>query len=463
MRTKAMAILAAAVLAAGAARAAEAAGGGEEAPLQTRSANPAECATRVDVVFVLDTTGSMSSLIEGAKQKIWSIAEAILAGEPAPVVRMGLVAYRDKKDVYVTKVFDLSGDMDEVYKNLRSLKANGGGDGPEHVSRALTEAVTGISWSADDETLRLLFLVGDAPPHTDYKDGFDYEKAVKMAVGKDIFVNTIQCGSMAGTRDFWIKIAADGNGEYAAIQQSGGMRTVETPYDKRIAEVSVALGETGVAYGHTRTGGVYGFRSKGGRMKVVTAFGGSAAPEKVSAEDAELEMETKRDLFKKMAPAEHAGRAEYAKKVAEVTEGALAEADAFSTVPLGGTGVVGAIGVGGGGVAETDAAHGFGEWDLVAAVESGRVKLEEVKEKDLPEEMREMTPEARKAHVETKLAERKKLREELAKLAEDRDAFVKKELEKDAASKPADAFDVKVREMLRTRAAKKGITYKAAE
>ena len=50
----------------------------------------------IDVVFVLDTTGSMSSLIEGAKQKIWAIANAIATAQPTPRIRMGLVAYRDR-------------------------------------------------------------------------------------------------------------------------------------------------------------------------------------------------------------------------------------------------------------------------------------------------------------------------------------------------------------------------------
>ena len=50
---------------------------------------------RIDVVFALDTTGSMSGLIEGAKQKIWSIADKLVSGNPRPEVRMGLVAYRD--------------------------------------------------------------------------------------------------------------------------------------------------------------------------------------------------------------------------------------------------------------------------------------------------------------------------------------------------------------------------------
>src|SRR5438309_12092008 len=87
----------------------------------------------VEVAFVLDTTGSMGGLLEGAKKKIWSIATEILAGKPKPDVLLGLVAYRDKGDEYVTRVTPLTDDLDKVYKDLSGFVAAGGGDEPEHV------------------------------------------------------------------------------------------------------------------------------------------------------------------------------------------------------------------------------------------------------------------------------------------------------------------------------------------
>src|SRR5262245_34262248 len=75
---------------------------------------------KVDVVFALDTTGSMSGLIEGAKRKIWMIADYISSGQPQPEVRIGLVAYRDIGDEYVTRFYDLSDDLDTVFKHLQS-------------------------------------------------------------------------------------------------------------------------------------------------------------------------------------------------------------------------------------------------------------------------------------------------------------------------------------------------------
>src|SRR5262245_56341187 len=57
----------------------------------------------LEMVFVLDTTGSMAGLLDGAKQRIWSIVNEVMLTESRPAVRVGLVAYRDRGDQYVTK------------------------------------------------------------------------------------------------------------------------------------------------------------------------------------------------------------------------------------------------------------------------------------------------------------------------------------------------------------------------
>src|SRR5437588_10213852 len=88
---------------------------------------------QVEVVFCLDTTGSMGGLIDAAKQKIWAICNQIAAGRPTPHLRVGLVAYRDRGDDYVTQVHDLTDDLDAVYPHLIALNAQGGGDSPERV------------------------------------------------------------------------------------------------------------------------------------------------------------------------------------------------------------------------------------------------------------------------------------------------------------------------------------------
>ena len=203
---------------------------------------------RVEVTFVLDTTGSMGGLIEGAKRRIWSIARRIGEGQPRPELRIALVAYRDRGDQYVTRVFDFTSDMDDVYANLMSFEAQGGGDTPEHVSAALSDAVHKVSWSKG-RAMRVIFLVGDAPPHVDYQDGFDYRRHVKEAAALGIGVEPIQCGGDPATASVWQEVASLGHGTYARIDADGGMPTRTTPVDAELARLNGELASTVVAGG----------------------------------------------------------------------------------------------------------------------------------------------------------------------------------------------------------------------
>jgi hypothetical protein len=202
----------------------------------------------VEVAFVLDTTGSMGGLIDGAKRRIWSIARRIGEGQPRPDLRIALVGYRDITDEYVTRVHDFSPDMDEVFQNLTSFQAQGGGDAPEHVSRALADAVGRLSWSRGP-ALRVIFLVGDAPPHIDYQDGFDYRRHVREARARGIVVEAIQCGPDPGTARVWREIASLGDGHYAQIDGQGGMPVRITPQDAELARLNAELASTVVAAG----------------------------------------------------------------------------------------------------------------------------------------------------------------------------------------------------------------------
>ncbi|HUF74517.1 MAG TPA: vWA domain-containing protein [Gammaproteobacteria bacterium] len=204
---------------------------------------------KVEVVFVLDTTGSMGGLIATAKEKIWSIATTLAQAEQSPEIRMGLVAYRDRGDAYVTDVVDLSSDLDTMYGRLMQYAADGGGDTPESVNQALHDAVHRISWSQDPSSYQVIFLVGDAPPHMDYQGEAPYPEIVRAAAASGIVVNTIQCGEMPQTVAPWTEIARLGNGGYLKVEQAGGAFAVSTPFDNEIARLSAELDETRLFYG----------------------------------------------------------------------------------------------------------------------------------------------------------------------------------------------------------------------
>jgi uncharacterized protein YegL len=207
---------------------------------------------RIDVVFVLDTTGSMGGLIAGAKAKIWSIANHLASARPAPLIRMGLVGFRDRGDEYITTVTPLTDDLDAVYGKLMAFSAGGGGDTPESVNQALSEAVTRFAWNPDPAVYKVMFLVGDAPPHMDYANDVLYPQTCTMAVKAGIVINTIQCGGASDTKAIWQDIAQRSEGTYAQVEQDGGAVEFATPYDADMARLSALVEATRVYYGDAR-------------------------------------------------------------------------------------------------------------------------------------------------------------------------------------------------------------------
>lgn len=144
---------------------------------------------QLDVLFLLDATGSMADEIGQIQRTIVSIAERIDQIDPRPTLRFGLVAYRDRGDDYVTRVTDFTADVITFRDALLNTNADGGGDEPEALNEGLHAAIQGVGWS--DDAVRLTFLVADAPPHLDYPDDYDYVTEARMAVTSGIKIYTI--------------------------------------------------------------------------------------------------------------------------------------------------------------------------------------------------------------------------------------------------------------------------------
>jgi Mg-chelatase subunit ChlD len=217
-----------------------------------RPAPLAAAAQKIQVVFVLDTTSSMSGQLAAAKEKIWSLATTLAQAAQATEIEMGIVAFRDRGDAYVTQVIDLSSDLDTMYGHLMRFEAGGGGDSPESVNAALADAVHRISWSQDPSNYQVMFLVGDSPPHMDYVGEAQYPEIVRAALARGIVVNAIQAGERPLTQQFWSEIARLGNGRYLQVGQNGDTFAVATPYDNELAELSAELDGTRMFYGDTR-------------------------------------------------------------------------------------------------------------------------------------------------------------------------------------------------------------------
>jgi Mg-chelatase subunit ChlD len=351
----------------------------------------------VEVVFCLDTTGSMGGLIDAAKSKIWAICNQIAAGKPTPRLKVGLVAFRDRGDDYITKVFDLSEDLDAIHGHLMSFKAQGGGDIPESVNQALNESVTKINWSSDKKTLKIIFLVGDAPPHMDYADDVKYPVTCQLACKKDIIINTIQCGSDADCKKYWADICKLAEGSYVQIDQKGGpIVVVKTPFDEDLGKISAELARSTVGYGA-----------------------------RALRDEAKKEAEKAADL---------------------PTESAAERGGFFART--------GKDGVRSGAI---------GSYDLLDAVNSGKVKLKELKDDDLPEELRKLkTTEERDTYLK-KLGERRaELNRKAADLDKKRSEFITKKQAEDGKNAARDSFDNQVLTIIRRQATRANIQYPEA-
>ncbi|HEY9792607.1 MAG TPA: vWA domain-containing protein [Candidatus Obscuribacterales bacterium] len=199
------------------------------------SAQDAKARPHIDLAFCIDTTGSMQSEIDNVKAKTKEIVAKLAGGKPSPLIRVGLVAYRDRGDEYVTKVFPFTEDIDKMVKDISGLQANGGGDTPEAVNEALHSSVHDLAWSSDKKTLKLLFLIGDAGPKH-YPNDYDWHAEAKQAIANGIEINTLGCQGLETSMptvegvDVFKEIAHLADGKYEPlsyrheIAEAGGKR-----------------------------------------------------------------------------------------------------------------------------------------------------------------------------------------------------------------------------------------------
>ena len=118
------------------------------------------------------------------------------------------------------------------------------------MNEALRDAVEGLKWSRDGKVRRIVFLVGDAPPHMDYANAPSYVDVVATARSRGIIVNAVQAGGAGDTRRIWQDIAKRGGGRYIPIPQDGGqVAVIETPFDGDILILQRRIDTTIIPYG----------------------------------------------------------------------------------------------------------------------------------------------------------------------------------------------------------------------
>jgi Mg-chelatase subunit ChlD len=347
-----------------------------------------EARRTVDLVICLDTSGSMTGLIESAKQKLWAVVNELATARPRPKLRVALYHYGnsglDPKTGWVKQLCPLTDDLDTVYGKLFALKTNGG---TEYVARVVRAATNELNWNPDRKTLRIIFVAGNEPATQD-EATFKLQDVCKAAVSKGIIVNTIFCGADAtGRRTGWSDAAAWADGTYASIDQNRGTVVIATPYDKKLAELSAELNKTYIAYGAK---GGKGLANQLKQDKNAGALNAPAAAQRASAKASGL--------------------------------------------------------------------YHNAAWDLVDALTEKKVDLAKIKDEELPEPMRKMTLDERRAHVETMRKQRVALQSQIKDLTVKRDGHVKKEMEAKGLDDKA-ALDRALRDTVRTQAEKAGFQF----
>lgn len=203
----------------------------------------------VELVICLDTSGSMSGLINAARQKLWAVINDLALAEPTPELRVALYTFgndgHNAEDGWVHQQTPFTTDLDLVSERLFALTTNGG---TEFVGRVLDRAVEQLEWTPSDSVLKLIIVAGNESADQDQQVSF--RDACKKSISKGIMINSIYCGNPADNlAPAWQEVAKLADGHWAAIDQNNGTVVITTPFDDELATLSAKVNATYIPYG----------------------------------------------------------------------------------------------------------------------------------------------------------------------------------------------------------------------
>lgn len=151
----------------------------------------------IDLVFLVDETGSMGAYIDEVKRRLLEIIDAIKAAPLCRSLRMGLVGYRDHPPQdysFASRAVPLTDDIEAIRRGVMEMAASGGGDGPESVTDGLFDVVR-LNWRP--RAARVVVWVGDAPPHGVESQGDEFPNGCPC--GHHWFTQAESCREMGIT------------------------------------------------------------------------------------------------------------------------------------------------------------------------------------------------------------------------------------------------------------------------
>lgn len=164
---------------------------GDEVTITLDGPGGASAGVPVDVMFLLDATGSMGDEIGQLRSTMIEVAQRLDALSTQPDIRFGMTVYRDEGDAFVTSVYDFTNDVAAFSAALDAVVADGGGDTPEALDEALAAALGEPSWRDPATTVQLMFLLADAPPQVGRQVPVPYTASIADAAARGITIHSI--------------------------------------------------------------------------------------------------------------------------------------------------------------------------------------------------------------------------------------------------------------------------------
>lgn len=206
---------------------------------------------RIQLAILLDTSGSMSGLINQTRDQLWQVVNEFANTKQngvTPRLEVAVYEYGNSglpaSTGYIRKVSGLTSELDQISEALFSLTTNGGA---EYCGYVIQTAVNELSWSDSDNDIKAIFIAGNEP----FTQGpVYYTQAIEQAKRKGITVNTIHAGNhVTGANSGWKDGAILAGGDYMSIDHNHKVAHIQAPQDKELARLNAELNRTYVPYG----------------------------------------------------------------------------------------------------------------------------------------------------------------------------------------------------------------------
>ncbi|MFK5914844.1 MAG: vWA domain-containing protein [Woeseiaceae bacterium] len=320
---------------------------------------------KIQLAILLDTSSSMSGLIDQARNQLWQIVNEFSKAKKngvKPRLEVAIYEYGNSRltsgSGYIRKVAGLTSELDEVSEALFSLTTSGGS---EYCGYTIKKAVKELNWSRSDDDIKAIFIAGNEP----FTQGPVYfGEAIALAKNKNIVVNTIHAGNIhQGASTGWKDAAHLAGGEYMSIDHNHRITHYDAPQDDQISTLNRQLNDTYIPYGAR----------------------GHEKHERQKSQD---------------------------RKSSKISAGLMSKRAQ----------------------AKASSMYDNSKWDLVDAVTTGKVKVNNLAESELPEKLRKMSKDKRKNYIEEKVQARIKIKEKMLKLTTERERFVAKKRKEEGKS-----------------------------